>query len=235
MINPFRVIWRAIVDVYGELFPMVGMNLLWLIMSIPIVAVLTLILTLFQVPGSLAFPLALLFAVIAPSPASVGIHNYANQLAKEERVEFELFWSGLKTLGLRSLALLGISVLVVVLLGVNFAFYLNSSVPVLKYVAIVWFYVALVWLTMMLYMNPLLVEQQTKSIKLILRNALVLAIDNLIPSLVLLIVLVILSAISIGVTLLIALVSGALIAVIQTRAVLAYLEKYERRMAKQSS
>lgn len=235
MINPFRVIWRAIVDVYGELFPMVGMNLLWLIMSIPIVAVLTLILTLFQVPGSLAFPLALLFAVIAPSPASVGIHNYANQLAKEERVEFELFWSGLKTLGLRSLALLGISVLVVVLLGVNFAFYLNSSVPVLKYVAIVWFYVALVWLTMMLYMNPLLVEQQTKSIKLILRNALVLAIDNLIPSLVLLIVLVILSAISIGVTLLIALVSGALIADIQTRAVLAYLEKYERRMAKQSS
>lgn len=234
MVNPFAIIWRGIVDVYGELFPMVGMNLLWLVISIPIVGVLTLILVLFHVPGELAFPIALLFAVMAPSPASVGIHQYANQLAKEERVEFELFWNGLKTLGLRSLGLLAISSVVTVLLGVNLAFYLNSSIQALHYLAILWFYVLILWFTMMLYMNPLLVEQQTKTYKMIIRNAFVLALDNIIPSLLLLIVLVALSVASIVVTLLIALVSGALIADVQTRAVLAYLEKYEARAAKQA-
>ncbi len=235
MVNPFAIIWRGIVDVYGELFPMVGMNLLWLIISIPIVGALTLILALVRIPPEISFAVAMLFAMIAPSPASVGIHNYANQLAKEERVEFELFWTGLKTLGLRSLGLLAISAVITILLGVNLAFYLNSSVRVLQYVAILWFYVLILWFTMLLYMNPLLVEQHTKSYKLILRNAFVLAIDNIVPSLLLLIVLVVVSVISIGVTLLVALVSGALVADVQTRAVLAYLEKYEARAAKTSS
>lgn len=235
MVNPFGIIWRAVVDVYGELFPMVGMNLLWLLLSIPIVAVLTLLLALVRVPPEIAFLLAMLFAVLAPSPASIGIHNYANQLVKEERVEFDLFWSGLKTLGLRSLGLLAISAVVTILLGVNLAFYLNSSVRLLQFVAILWFYVLILWFTMLLYMNPLLVEQHTKSYRLILRNAFVLAIDNIIPSLLLLIVLVVVSVVSIGVTLLVALVSGALVADIQTRAVLTYLEKYEARTAKQSS
>jgi len=234
VVNPFAIIWRGIVDVYGELFPMVGMNLLWLLISIPLVAVMTLILVLFRVPGEVAFPIALLFAVIAPSPASVGIHNYANQLAKEERVEFDLFWVGLKTLGKRSLVLLGIGVLGTILLGVNLAFYLSSSVPALHYLAILWFYVLILWLIMLMYMNPLLVEQHTKSYKLILRNSFILALDNIIASLLLFIVVVALSVASIVVTLLIALVSGSLVADVQTRAVLAYLEKYESRAARRS-
>lgn len=235
MVNPFAIIWRAIVDVYGELFPMVGMNLLWLIISIPIVAVLTLVLVLFRVQAELAFPIAMLFAMLAPSPASVGIHLYANQLAKEERVEFDLFWTGLKTLGVRSLVLLAICAVATVLLGINLAFYLGSSVRVLQYLAILWFYAMLLWFSMMLYMNPLLVEQNTKSYKLIVRNAFVLALDNIIPSLLLLIILVVLSALSIGITLLVALVTGSLVADAQTRAVMAYLEKYESRAAKPSS
>lgn len=235
MVNPFAIIWRGVVDVYGELFPMVGMNLLWLIISIPIVGVLTLVLSFVGIPPEFGFLVAMVFAMIAPNPASVGIHNYANQLAKEERVEFELFWMGLKTLGLRGLGLLAISAIITILLGVNLAFYLNSSVRVLQFVAILWFYVLILWFTMLLYMNPLLVEQHTKSYKLILRNAFVLAIDNIIPSLLLLIVLVVVSVASVAITLLVALVSGSLVADVQTRAVLAYLQKYEARAAKSSS
>ncbi|MBX6771117.1 MAG: hypothetical protein IRY83_05285 [Chloroflexi bacterium] len=234
MVNPFVIIWRGIADVYNELFPMVGMNLLWLIISIPIVGVITLVLAIFRLPGEVAFPLALLFAILGPNPAAVGIHTYVNQLAKDERVEFELFWSGLKQLGPRGVLLLAVAVVVTLLLAVNLVFYLNSSVRILQYLAILWLYVMLLWFMMMLYMNPLLVEQQTKSIRLIIRNAFVLALDNIVPSIILLIVLVVVSAVSIAITLLIALVSGALVADVQTRAVLAYLEKYERRAAKQA-
>lgn len=234
MINPFGIIWRGITDVYGELFPMVGMNLLWLAINIPIVGAMTLVMVLFRVPGEWSFPLAMLFVVFAPGPASIGIHNFANRLAKDERVEFDLFWSGLKTHWLRSLVLLGISVGGTILLVVNIVFYLNSSIQVLHYFAILWFYTLILWFMMLLYLNPLLIEQETKSYRLLLRNAFVLALDNIIPSLVLLVIVIALSAVSIGITLLIALIGGSLVADIQTRAVTAYLEKYEARAARQA-
>jgi|GEM_PF-3770532 len=233
--NPFTIIWKAIVDVYDNLFPMVGMNLIWLVLSIPLVAVVSMVLWAFKVDPTLAGLLALLLAMLAPNPASVGIHKYANKLVKEELVDFDLYWSGLRQYWKRSLALFGIAVGMLVLLGVNIDFYLTSGIIWLHYLAILWFYAGLVWLVMLTSLNALLVEQEDKSIKLILRNALLLGLDNAIPSIVILIVLVVVSAVSIGITLLVALLGGAFVATVQTRAVNTYLEKYRSRPATSTS
>ena len=233
--NPFAILWKSVVDVYDNLFPMVGMNLLWLLLSIPLVVIVTGILLLFQLPNTLAFALALLFALLAPSPASVGVHTYANSLVKEERVEFELFWTGLRSLWSRSLALLAVGVIGAALLGVNLYFYLTNSTQVLHYLAILWLYGLILWTMMLLYMNPLLVEQENKSLKLIVRNAFVLCLDNLLPSVVILVVLLALSILSIGITLLVALLTGSFVAVVETRAVVTYLEKYRTRDAAKPS
>jgi len=235
VINPFTILWKSAVDVYSELFPMVGMNVLWLLLSIPVVVVVTLVLILFKVPGELALPISLLFALLAPSPSSVGIHNYVNQQVKEERVEFELFWSGLRRFWRPSLMLLGIGVFGTALLSVNLVFYLTSPLTVLHYFGILWLYAILLWIVMMLYMNPLLVEQENKSVKLIVRNAFLLSVDNVVPSLVLVVILVLLSAVSIGITLLVALLTASYASSVETRAVLSYLEKYRMKAAKQSS
>lgn len=233
--NPFAILWKSVVDVYDNLFPMVGMNLLWLLVSIPVVIVVTGVLMLFQLPSTIAFSVALLFAVLAPSPASVGVHVYANHLVKEDRVEFELFWSGLRSLWSRSLALLAIGVAGTALLGVNLYFYLTNDTQILHYLAILWLYGLILWAMMLLYMNPLLVEQENKSLKLIVRNAFVLCLDNLIPSVIILVVLLALSILSIGITLLVALLTGSFVAVVETRAVVTYLEKYRSRAAKPSA
>ena len=233
--NPFAILWKSVVDVYDNLFPMVGMNLLWLLVSIPVVIVVTGVLMLFQLPSTIAFSVALLFAVLAPSPASVGVHVYANHLVKEDRVEFELFWSGLRSLWSRSLALLAIGVAGAALLGVNLYFYLTNDTQILHYLAILWLYGLILWAMMLLYMNPLLVEQENKSLKLIVRNAFVLCLDNLIPSVIILVVLLALSILSIGITLLVALLTGSFVAVVETRAVVTYLEKYRSRAAKPSA
>lgn len=229
--NPFAIIWRSVVDVYDNLFPMVGMNLLWLVLSIPLVIVVSGILVLFQVEPTLAGLLALLLAMLAPNPASVGIHNYAANLTKDERVDFDLFWAGLRAYWRKSLALFGIALVMLVLLGVNLYFYLTSATTWMHYLAILWFYAGVVWLIMVTNMAPLLVEQEDKGIRLILRNAFLLALDNAIPSLVILIVLIAISALSIGITLLVALLGGAFVATVQTRAVHGYLEKYRSRTA----
>jgi uncharacterized membrane protein YesL len=233
MINPFRILWRSLVDVYEGLFPMVGMNLLWLLISIPIVFVATLVLMALGLPNVWAFSVALLFGVMAPNPASVGIHNYANPLVKEDRVEFDLFWSGLRTMWRRSLALSAIGLAGLCLLGVNIYFYLTNAAQMLHYFAILWIYGLIFWSIMLLFMNALLVEQESKSIKLVVRNAFLLALDNLVPSLVIFVILTIVSILSIGITLLIALVGGSFVVVVETRAVLAFLEKYRARVADQ--
>lgn len=233
--NPFAIIWKSIVDVYDNLFPMVGMNLLWLLLSIPLVVVVSMVLWAFKIDPTLAGLLALLLVMIAPNPASVGIHNYANQLAKEERVEFDLFWAGLRRYWKKSLVLFGIAVAMLILLGVNLFFYLTNGLAWMHYLAILWFYGILVWLVMLTSMSALLVEQEDKGIKLILRNALLLGLDNAIPSIVILVVLLVVSAVSIGITLLVALLGGAFVATVQTRAVHAYLEKYRSRPATSSS
>src|SRR5207248_6633278 len=124
MTNPFAVLWRSAANVYDELFPMVGMNLLWLLLSLPVVLVVWALFTLLHVPSDLAILLALVLALFGPNPAFLSIHRFANQLVKEERVEFELFWTGLRTYWRRGLVLLAISVAVIALLGVNIIFYL---------------------------------------------------------------------------------------------------------------
>lgn len=234
MVNPFAILWRSIVNVYDDLFPFVGMNLLWLGLSVPMIAIIVAVLTLLGLPAEGSAMVAVLLAMLLPTPASVGIHAYANQLVKEERVEFDLFWSGLKRYWRRSLALFGIGLAGVALLGLNLAFYATNPTPALKLIAIIWLYALLLWLMMQLYVNALLVEQEDKGLKLILRNAFVITIDNLVPSFVLLVILTILSAVSVGIALLVALLTGSFIAVVESRAVLTYLEKYRARAANQS-
>jgi uncharacterized membrane protein YesL len=230
--NPFGIIWKGVAETYDNLFPLVGMNLLWLILSIPLVVVVTGVLLVFRLENTVAFPIALLFAILAPNPASVGILTYANSLTNEQVVDFGLFWSGLRELWWRSLLLSLIGIVGAGILGVNIYFYLNSNAEILHLFAILWLYALIFWAMMLLYMGPLLVEQQNKSFRLILKNAFLLCLDNLLTSAVILVVLLAFSVVSILLTLLVALVTGSLVAMIETKAVFTFLEKYRARAAK---
>ncbi len=214
---------------------MVGMNLVWVVASVPVVFVLTILLMAMGIDNVWAFSIALMFGVIGPNPAAVGIHNFANQLVKEERVEFSLFWSGLRSYWRRATVLTGIGAGGLGLLGVNLYFYWVNTAPPIRYIAVLWVYAIIFWSTMILFFNPLLIEQEDKSLKLILRNAFLLALDNFFPTLAIFIILLVLSAISIGVTLLVALVGGAFAADLATRMTLTYLDKYRARLPRRGS
>jgi uncharacterized membrane protein YesL len=233
--NPFAILWRSVVEVYDNLFPLVGMNLLWLVLSIPLVLVVTGILLLFRLDNTIAFPIAILFAILAPNPGSIGIHNYANRLVHDELLDFGLFWSGLRQYWRKSLVLALLAVVGAAILGVNIYFYVNSESQILRIFAILWLYAIVLWAMMCLYMSPLLLEQENKSIVLIVKNSFLLCLDNLIPSIVILIILVAVSLLSIVIALLVALVTGSLAAMVETQAVHAYLEKYRQRAAKSAA
>jgi uncharacterized membrane protein YesL len=232
-----RAIWSGILDGYNELFPIVGMNLLWLVFNIPLAFIGLVAIQIVTVAmgieeesrQSVALAFSLLYAVllvIGPNPAAAGMHVWANRLVKEERVEFALFWEGLRTYLGKSLALFLISTVGLFLLIANALFYLRSDLTPLRIFGIVWVYAIVLWMSMQLYMLPLLVEQDDKRVRLVLRNAFFLTMANIVPSLILLAVLTVLVILSIGLTLLIALLTGSVVALIGARALNMLLERY---------
>lgn len=239
MTKAFRIVWRSIVDVYSELFSMVGMNLIWLLLSLVVFVP-------FALPVALAtailapnadlglaplLPLVLLI-IIGPNPISAGLHNYANQVAQDERVEFSLFWSGLRKYWLRGLALFAISVFGTIVVIGNLGFYLTSDNQILRVVGIILLYVTYFWLTMQIYLMPLLVEQENKSLKLVFRNAALLAADNPVFTFILFIIIVAISALSFVLPVLVMLITGALVVMIESRATQLLLEKYRGRTSR---
>jgi uncharacterized membrane protein YesL len=238
----FRAIWLGILDTYGELFPAVGMNLLWFALSIPLSL---LGLGIVQIAASAqadpdvqstafliyAVLLALLL-VTGPNPISAGIHLWANHLVKEERVEFGLFWQGLREYWRPSLVLFLISAVGLMLLVANALFYLSSEIVPLKIFGIVWLYAIVLWLCMQLYLLPLLVEQDDKRIRLVLRNAFFLMMANVFPSLILFVVLTVLVVLSIALSLLIVLLTTVAVALISARALQLLLERYQSAATK---
>ncbi len=233
--NPFGLLWKSVREVYDNLFPLVGMNLLWLVLSVPLLVVISGILLVFRLDNTAAITASILFATLGPNPASIGIHRYANGLVHEQIIDFSLYWSGLRQYWRRCLVLALIGVVGSGILGVNLYFYLTADSQLLHIFAILWLYAIVLWAMMLLYMGPLLVEQENKGIFLIVKNSFLLALDNLPASFVILVVMVAICLVSIPIALLLALVTSSFVAMVETQAVFAYLEKYRMRAAKSAN
>ena len=239
----FRAIWLGILDAYGELFPAVGMNLLWFVLTIPF-SLLGLGIVQIAAGGQpdadtqttafLVYGVMLaLWLVTGPNPLAAGIHLWANRLVKEERVEFSLFWEGLRTYWRSALVLFLLSGVGLMLLVANARFYLDSQYVPLKIFGVVWVYAIVLWLSMQIYLLPLLVEQDDKRLRLVLRNAFFLMMANILPTLVIFVVLTVLVILSIALSLLIVLLTAVVVALIAARTLQLLLEKYRPAAAPQ--
>lgn len=237
MARALRAIWLGIVDAYNELFPVVGMNLLWLVLNIPLTLVGLIVVQVasqtMTVPDEAKQSFAILFSVLlalllvlGPNPAASGIHLWANRLVNEERVEFSLFWEGFRAYWRPALLLWLISGLGTVLLVANALFYLNMDVAIVKVIGVIFLYAIVLWLAMQMYMMPLLVEQEDKRVRLVLRNAFFLTMAHIVPTLVIFVVLTVLVLVSVAVTLLVALLTASVVALVMARALQILLERY---------
>ncbi len=244
MSRAIGVIWLGIKDVYDDLFPFVGMNLLWILPSFALVALFDVLLSpivlgvgYFGQPSptsgaqtatfTLVALLGGLLVVFGPNPAGAGFHYYANRKLNDERVEFSFFWEGLRLYWKRSLYLFLISIGGTALVLVNVVFYFSRQEQILGAVGMIFVWVLVIgWLPMQMYAMPLLMEQESKSVRLVIRNAAVLALGNPGFSLVLFVIIVVFAAVSVLIPVIVALFGGALVAAIEEHAVVTLLERY---------
>ena len=143
-----------------------------------------------------------------------------------------MFWRKATLLFLISLGVTGILV-------VNMGFYFDrgQESPIFTGVAVFIGWVMVVWLMMQPYMLPMLIEQEDKRVLIVLRNSLLLALDNIVLSIFSLIVFILIALIPMffGFPLIIATFGCGLVAMMSERSTLGLIPKYKSRADKDAT
>ncbi len=189
---------------YYELFVFIGVNLVWLLLSI------------------LILPLG---------PATGGLFYVASQAAKEEPVTFGLFWVGFKRYLTKGWQVMLVILVVSFLMIVNVNFYLASPSSIMNVIGIIWIYVVVFWTLLLIFPFPLLMEMETPKITTLFRNAALLVLDNLGFSISMFICILLVVGLSIFPLGLLPVPFGlfTLLAIFQCKGLLMLMEKYKGR------
>lgn len=229
MMRAMRVFGRSMVTFYDELFLLVGLNLVWFVITavLAVGAGYVLVPLTILSPVRVFSPVALLpplAALILFNPLSAGLFYIAHELANERRVYFSYLWEGTRTYLLQSLKISLFNAALLLLLLVNFEFYLRMDSPLVKFTSILWLYGVFLWASVQIYLFPLLMEQTNKSVLLIFKNAFILVMSDPLFSLTLMVLLVVLTVASLLILALGVLFLGSLVSLITCKALATRLE-----------
>jgi hypothetical protein len=159
----FRTLWAALVGLYEDTLVLVGGNLAAVALNLPIALVALLVGLLFASTGeqpSTPWLVAVIafFLAFLPTPGNVALAGVTQVAAGPDIPRLRLFRQALRTnMGIASRCTV-VSVLVLVGLLWNVAFYVNLGPGWPLLVTIIWLYATLFWFGMHLYLVPLLVH-----------------------------------------------------------------------------
>jgi uncharacterized membrane protein YesL len=208
MKHVFRVVWEALKDFWEELFLLALMNIVTILLLIPVVT----------------FP-----------PALAGLWSAANLVVKGSSIHWSDYFAGFRRYFLRAWGLALLNILVLVIVVTNIRFYAPGTVPfdispnVSMWIQAVFVGTAVLWFIVQLYPMALLLEQDDQRLRVALRNAAVLLIANPGFTVLLLLFLLILAAISTLLPPLWFLITLSLFAVVCNKAVLHLLGPYREQ------
>lgn len=232
--NPFAITWTSIKDVYDELYRIIGMNLMWFAVSAVMFVVINVIIAVIwgeSIIASFAIGVTGLILVIGPNPAAAGLHYFTRHMVKDEILHFSFFWEGLRMFWRKATYIFLISLGVAGILLVNMGFYFDRGQENVIFTGVAVFigWVTVVWLMMQPYMLPMLIEQEDKRILIVLRNSLLLALDNIILSIFALFAFVLFALVPMmfSFPLIIATFGGGLVAMMSERMTLELVPKYK--------
>jgi hypothetical protein len=240
--NPFAITWTSIKDVYDELYRIIGMNLMWFAVSAVMFVVINGIIAVIwgeSIVASFAIGVTGLILVIGPNPAAAGLHYFTRHIVKDEILHFSFFWEGLRMFWRKATLIFLICLGVTGILLVNMGFYFERGADNVIFTGVAVFigWVMVVWLMMQPYMLPMLIEQEDKRVLIVLRNSLLLAVDNIVLSIFALLVFALFALVPMlfGFPLIIATFGGGLVAMMSQRMTLGLIPKYKSRAGEGAS
>jgi hypothetical protein len=145
----FIVMGRSLKALYDELFLWVWLSVLWWVGT---------------------------FLIVTAAPVTLGLHRAANRVANYKRVDSGFFYESARSHIGGGWLLYALTILMFVGVVLNIAFYLNSPASWMQLVGIIFIWILILLLMASQYFFPFFWQQDEPSIKLVLRNALLLAI-----------------------------------------------------------
>jgi len=192
----FRVMGRIVKGAYEELFLMVGLSVAWWVGT--------------------------LLIVTAPM-TTAGIQNVANRIANYKRADFDFFWEGARAHVGHGLLLFLLLLFVPPLMIFSVTFYFDRT-GWLVVLGVLMAWVLLVGLMAGQYCYPLFWQQSDPGLKLVIRNALVLAVRHPLYSLLMLVFQLLLVVLSVGLVVPLVLLLPGLLALSQNYAMVGLLQ-----------
>jgi hypothetical protein len=214
------VFWLTLKDIWEELLPLAVVNLVWLLAwALPLSA------------GSLlasvpALAVALIvIAVLTFAVATAGVYYVSYRVAHAKTFHFSDFLDGVKLYWWRAILWILGNALVTVLLAANVLFYARVQTNWSAIVAGLFVALFIVWAAVQLYFWPLMLSQEQPNLLMAWRNAFYLILANPFYAFFIGSFVILLLALSIGLTLPFVLMGMTLQALLGNNAVLTLLER----------
>jgi uncharacterized membrane protein YesL len=189
----FRVLWHSIKDLFDELFLLVIVNMLWVLINAPLmIPAFALILTGAIVPG---FALALL-GVLPMAPATAGLYVVAQRIAEGRATSWRALFAGFREHRALSWRVYGLWMIGLLLILANLNFYSGMGSGLGGVLWILFLYFLLIWFGLLIYIGPLMLLQSDKRIRVIARNAFLLVLGRPVFTLITLILMALIMALS---------------------------------------
>jgi len=166
----FGVVWFAIRTTYDDLYTLVGMGVVWFAVAV-LLPYGVFWLTATFIPILAVMIPAILISLIPAPPITAALYHVASHLAREKRIEFNYFWQGFRSYFGLSWKVAGVLLLIGALLTFDVVFYLRSENTIFSIIGFLGLWALAFWLAIQVYVFPLMVFQEDKSLKTILKNA----------------------------------------------------------------
>lgn len=199
--NFFNYTWETLKQAYYSAFDLIVTNLLWVVFTV---------------------------LVVTAPPAFAGLYFVAHQLTHDELISPRTFFEGFRKYFWLSWRWFLVFIGLLGLLLINFVFYRNINTPWAPWVQGFFLGLIILWLLINLYTFPLLLEQSEKSVRMALRNSLVVSMRTPGTTLSLVFFLLILAIISTILQIPWLLFTASLSAFLTTRILVQSVEKIKR-------
>lgn len=226
MRNPFQALGAALRDLFDEVFLLLVCNLIWAALSLPLWA---LALSALAQGAPLAALLAGALGVLPAGPANAGLFYVVYRVTDGRATKIADFFAGMRRYLRPALLITLIAAGGALLVLFNLGFYLRMNSLLGGFLLGLWLYLALFWLGLTLYAFPLMMLQEVPSLRLIGRNALVLALGRPVYTFVTLLLMGALLAISLILVAPLVLITPAFLALWATRATRALIAAASRQ------
>ena len=227
----FSTFWQSVKDLFDELFSLMGVNLIWLLISAPLMVIAGLLIN-----AGLSGPglVVALLGVLPMAPATAGLYTVVQRVAEGRVISWRLFFEGFREYSRLSWRVYGVWTLGLLIILFNLRFYNQMASGLGSFLSVLFLYFLLIWFALLIYIGPLMLLQTDKRIRVIARNAFLMALGRPIFTLVTLILMGVIVAISISLPILPIVLTFSFLALWSFRATTRLIADGEARRAAKS-